>query len=312
MGPSRRGGARTWIHRSPDRVTLEANAGGRAQARPSSYRWQAAAPSGASSILVYADDPDHPAPETYVDLALQALGLSYTAFYEDWAGFEDALTSQEWDVVLVTNDNFRPEVSTLDAMADHETVPEITQREGDLFGIYGQRVEPIDGTAVAGYTTPGPDQNEAALIVGSSERTIFKGFVDGDNNADLDGDGIRDGVELWTGMIRGLVEGFDVDVPWLSVAPASGQVAVGASTDLVVTVDATGLAPGRYEAQVVVRTNDPQGRSLRHPVTLVVPRSSIGINSGGPAYTTGAGDVFRADRAFTPVASAMSVHRIPS
>ncbi|MBA2489140.1 MAG: carboxypeptidase regulatory-like domain-containing protein, partial [Chloroflexi bacterium] len=347
-------GTLTWLHRSSERVTLDANAGGRAIARPSSYRWQTAAPTGASSVLVYADDPVHPAPETYVDLALQRLGLSYTAFYEDWAGFEDALTSSDWDLVLVANDNFPPDVSTLDAMADYvagggsmaidswtvgfepdhplwsllgfsyvgddtdppdpvywwdpghplftdpETVPEIAERDGDLFGIYGQQVEPTDGTALAGYTTPGPDPNEAALILGASERTIFRAFIDGDNNADLDDDGVLDGIELWANQIRGLVEGFNTDVSWLSVAPTSGQVAVGDSTELLVSVDATGLAPGVYQAQVIARTNDPGDRSLRHPITLVVPRSSVGTNAGGPAYTTSGGDIFRSDRAFTP------------
>ena len=141
---------------------------------------------------------------------------------------------------------------------------------------------------------------QAALVLGASEATIFKAFVDGDNSADLDGDGQPDGVELWMNMIQGLSQGFDTDVPWLSVAPPAGLVAVGETTELVITVDTTGLPPGRYEAQVVVRTNDSRNRSLRHPVTVVVPRSSIGINAGGQAYTTGSGATYRADRAFAP------------
>ena len=347
-------GTATWLYRASEPVRLEANRGGRVPARPSAYRWQAAAPSGTGSILVYADDPVHPAPRTYVDLALQGLGLGYTAFYEDWAGFEDALVSGGWDLVLVANDNIPPDVSTLDAMADYvaggglmaihswtvgfepghplwsllgisfvaddtdppdpvywwdpghplfndpESVPEVTQRDGDIYGIYGQHVAALDGSALAGYTTPGPDPEEAAIVLGASENTIFKGFVDGDNSADLDDDGQLDGVEIWTNMIQGLFQGFSTDVPWLSVAPSAGRLAVGATTELEVRVDTTGLAPGRYGAQVVVRTNDPQNRSLRHPVTLVVPRSSMGINAGGPAYTTGTGDDFRADRAFAP------------
>jgi len=347
-------GAATWLYRATEPVTLDANRGGRAEARPSAYRWQAAAPRGTGSILVYADDPVHPAPGTHVDLALQQLGLSYTAFYEDWAGFEEALVSDDWDLVLVANDNIPPDVSTLDAMADYvvaggrmaihswtvgfepahplwsllgisfvgddtdppdpvywwdpghplfndpESVPEVTQRDDDIYGIYGQQVEPLDGSALAGYTTPGPDPEQAALVLGASEATIFKAFVDGDNSADLDGDGQPDGVELWMNMIQGLSQGFDTDVPWLSVAPPAGLVAVGETTELVITVDTTGLPPGRYEAQVVVRTNDSRNRSLRHPVTVVVPRSSIGINAGGQAYTTGSGATYRADRAFAP------------
>jgi hypothetical protein len=60
------------------------------------------------------------------------------------------------------------------------------------------------------------------------------------------------------------------DVPWFSVTPASGSVAVDETQPLTVTVDTTGLAPGTYQAELVVRTNDPLNRILKTTVTLVV------------------------------------------
>jgi hypothetical protein len=44
---------------------------------------------------------------------------------------------------------------------------------------------------------------------------------------------------------------------WLRAAPESGVVAAGETADVIVTFDATGLAGGDYEADVLVLTNDP-------------------------------------------------------
>ncbi|HSH26662.1 MAG TPA: carboxypeptidase-like regulatory domain-containing protein, partial [Wenzhouxiangella sp.] len=61
-----------------------------------------------------------------------------------------------------------------------------------------------------------------------------------------------------------------VDVPWLSVSPASGVTAPGASTDIDVTVDTTGLLPDTYEAEVCVLTDDSRTPIIGVPVTLTV------------------------------------------
>ncbi len=78
-------------------------------------------------------------------------------------------------------------------------------------------------------TTPGPDPNQAALILGNGGRTVFKAFLDGQNDADLDNDGVMDGVELWINMISSMfVCDNPADVPWLSELPTSGTTAAGA------------------------------------------------------------------------------------
>src|SRR5262249_7815969 len=89
------------------------------------------------------------------------------------------------------------------------------------------------------------------------------------------------------------------DVPWLSESPASGTLAPGASQDIAVTVDTTGLQPGVYDAILAILSNSARQPSLRVPVHLVVPAYQQAVNNGGPAYTDRAGDVWAADRAYT-------------
>ena len=67
------------------------------------------------------------------------------------------------------------------------------------------------------------------------------------------------------------------DVPWLSVAPASGSIPDGASTDLTVAIDGTGLAVGPYTGYVVVASNDPAGAQvITVNLDLTDPTSAAG------------------------------------
>ncbi|HEY0232617.1 MAG TPA: hypothetical protein VGC55_15320 [Dokdonella sp.] len=59
--------------------------------------------------------------------------------------------------------------------------------------------------------------------------------------------------------------------PWISFAPASGTVAVGASdTSVAVTLDATSLGEGSYSTNICVHSNDPAQAIVAIPVTLTV------------------------------------------
>jgi len=86
----------------------EVNAEGVTTITQAAYTWQPSSPSpSALNILVYADDAYTSAGNTYVELALQALGLSYTGYYNDYAGFGNALTTGgPWDLVLVSHNNW--------------------------------------------------------------------------------------------------------------------------------------------------------------------------------------------------------------
>ncbi len=57
---------------------------------------------------------------------------------------------------------------------------------------------------------------------------------------------------------------------WLSFDPAAGTVVAGASQAITVGLDATGLAQGRYEADLCVRSNDPYRHTLPVHVTFDV------------------------------------------
>lgn len=349
-----RQGSGDWLYQRTGEP-MRANTGGTALAHPSAFRWQPVQPSQPLNILIYADDFYHPAPNTYLDQALQHLALPYTAHYNaDFFGFESDLASQTWDLVLFGNDNYFPPDSTLAALrnyvtgggklvlngwtigsnpghplwstlgfnwvsddfdppdpvhwwqpdhpifTDPEIVPEPTELTGFRYGIYGQRVEPRAGfEALAGYTTPGPDPNQAAVIVGNDDRTVFKGFLDGQNDADRDADAMRDGVELWINLITGIQTGFPTDVPWLSENPISGTLAPGATQAIEVRVDTTGLAPGVYHANLSIRSNSARQPTLRVPVNLIVPAYRQGGNAGGRAYTDRAGDPWAADQQYT-------------
>src|SRR5262249_19417921 len=113
-------GSGQWLHRSTAGVAVQVNRGGPAAAFPSAYRWQAAGAPAQRSLLTHADDPYHPAPSTYLDQALQRLGVGYTAHYDaDFAGFEADLQSHPWDLVLFGDDNFFPPTSTLTALNNY-------------------------------------------------------------------------------------------------------------------------------------------------------------------------------------------------
>ena len=88
------------------------------------------------------------------------------------------------------------------------------------------------------------------------------------------------------------------DAPWLTVTPDSGAVPIDGSTSLSVRLNSTGLAPGVYNAEVIVLTNDPDASAVPVPVTLVVPAYQRGVNAGGPAYTTTGGVRFQRDREY--------------
>ena len=63
------------------------------------------------------------------------------------------------------------------------------------------------------------------------------------------------------------------DASWLSVSPASGT----APKDLTVTADATGLAPGTYNATVTITAAGASGSPKTVPVTLTVSAPAGGL-----------------------------------
>jgi hypothetical protein len=60
------------------------------------------------------------------------------------------------------------------------------------------------------------------------------------------------------------------DVPWLRLSTTQGTTPAGATRDVTVLVDSTGLAPGVHEAHVCVTTNDPDAAVVGVPLRVTV------------------------------------------
>ena len=68
---------------------------------------------------------------------------------------------------------------------------------------------------------------------------------------------------------HGTIEPFS-DLPWIVTDPESGTIAPGGSQVAQVTLGGAGLAPGNYQAQVVLVTNDPKTPQLPIAIDLTV------------------------------------------
>ena len=79
------------------------------------------------------------------------------------------------------------------------------------------------------------------------------------------GTAVSEGVEI--GYDDG--EADDSTGGWLSVNKTSGTVAPeGECNEITVTIDATGLAPGEYSAEIIISSNDPDENPVTVPVSL--------------------------------------------
>jgi hypothetical protein len=68
---------------------------------------------------------------------------------------------------------------------------------------------------------------------------------------------------------------------WISAAPDSGNVPISQRDTVVVTLDASTLAPGNYSGQITLNSNDPDESLFTLPVNLLV------TEAGGCAYVIG-------------------------
>jgi hypothetical protein len=99
-------------------------------------------------------------------------------------------------------------------------VPQFTARTNPGYGIIGQYVQPLGSFGpTGGYTATVCQQGHSALVIGNDGRTVFKGFLDGGNDADLNSNGVPDAQELWVNMISCLSAG-SCPVPECEWGPA--------------------------------------------------------------------------------------------
>jgi hypothetical protein len=178
------------------------------------------------------------------------------------------------NAVRLGGDNFVT-VPGLDAF-DQYTVSFAVPGDGDVYVGF-------ENTYALGGTTPILFPAAIDEDSGSQDRSWVAGMSSGDpdpdNLANNDLFGTIDGFGLpgnWLIRATGVAGGgggdcsSPSDVPWLDESPASGTVAAGASQDVTVTADASGLEPGDYAAVLCVTTNDPDHALVAVPVSLTV------------------------------------------
>jgi uncharacterized repeat protein (TIGR01451 family) len=92
---------------------------------------------------------------------------------------------------------------------------------------------------------------------------------------------------VWIDDVK--VESYNVSggADWLTVFPMSGSVLSGQTVNLTVTVNSTGLAPGFYQSNITIASNDPDENPIVVPVNLTVistqPQPEMEISKWAPA-----------------------------
>lgn len=80
------------------------------------------------------------------------------------------------------------------------------------------------------------------------------------------------------------------DIPWVTTSPVSGTTAGGLATDVMVTLDSTGLADGTYTGNLCIFSNDPDAGPGNETELVVVPvtltvQSPTAVRLGDVAVT---------------------------
>jgi len=88
----------------------------------------------------------------------------------------------------------------------------------------------------------------------------------------------HDGENMWYSTVNGnwyVIDDGIREVRWLNYDPDEGEIVSGADLDVIVTLDATDLVEGNYEADVHFLSNDPANQDLTVSVTMHVESLEI-------------------------------------
>jgi len=130
---------------------------------------------------------------------------------------------------------------------------------------YNRDVEIVDvlpGATQLAYLEGYPDNG--AIVLNAEWNCLFNAFQSMNFNADDDGDGKLDIVELIENEITFL------SMHWLSVDPISGTTPSADSVLVEVTFDATNRYGGNYFADIIITSNDPDEPEIKVPAHLHV------------------------------------------
>ncbi len=68
----------------------------------------------------------------------------------------------------------------------------------------------------------------------------------------------------------------ETKAPWIKIEPEAGTITPGESSDISITFDAMELAPGTYQAEIVIISNEP-GSPRFVPVTMIVKADDLQV-----------------------------------
>ncbi|MCO6491481.1 MAG: thrombospondin type 3 repeat-containing protein [Phaeodactylibacter sp.] len=74
---------------------------------------------------------------------------------------------------------------------------------------------------------------------------------------------------------------------WLRIAPTLGSITQETTMNINITADATGLADGAYQGELLIASNDPNASEVQIPVTLNVATDNLAIMPDGPFNAQG-------------------------
>ena len=129
----------------------------------------------------------------------------------------------------------------------------------------------IDGHAVATYD----EQNVTEFLYGYERAAVdISAYADGNTHElmfvfdEINATGVVDDVSIEIDVSLTCV--VPQAVTWLSLSAYNGATAPGASDEVEVHLDASGLAPGTHNATLCIESDDPDMPLHQLPVTLTV------------------------------------------
>ncbi|HEY0698450.1 MAG TPA: hypothetical protein VGD43_11650 [Micromonospora sp.] len=114
---------------------------------------------------------------------------------------------------------------------------------------------------------------------------------------DVDNDGRTWGMARTNATVIEPAMPAPADQPWLDLSTSGGTLQPGESTEVQVTVDMSGLAPGQARhAQLLVTSDTGRNHGVRQiPVSAAVPRYDVAVNTGGSRVVAEDGTDWQAD-----------------
>lgn len=132
-----------------------------------------------------------------------------------------------------------------------------------LFNVHGQKLQPLTGSrAVAGYTTT-PSANQAAIVIGNSDRTVVNAFLL--EEAALSSQAVK--------LVQNEIQYFSPLQPWIeSVTPSNGTN----------TLLWTAYAGRNYQVQFKAALSDTNWADLGAPVSATDSTATQTDATGAP------------------------------